>query len=323
MSSTLSAFFKIAAFDDPDQTNAPKLKAVDWNRNTLMGIQIENPSNNRYQIPPLTTKVIFDGTVTLGYGATTEFAVSLSTLSSSLYRITWTAGTDPLFRTARTVALEDGELTLTVLANQTVLVTHEDGAVFGAVQAGDEVFVPGITTGDTAFFNPSNEGKWLVLDATSTQLTLVRETGAVFDGYTQTIEITDNSQFLIFSSAGVQVGNAIVINSGFASALRHSFTINKVTSTLIEFTSSSPLPAQTVIPGVNSFAIYSAAKSFYYLETDQELEVTINSEVENVTPFQAGSKDFPGVKMTSGIVYNMSVTNKASQTANVRIITAE
>lgn len=322
--SSLSLFLKVASFEDTDQTNAPRLRAFDWNRNTISGVQIQNPGDSKIVVGPLATKTVFDGSVALSYDGTTQFSVVLSSLSSSLYRMTWTSGTDPVFRTARSLSLTGGTLTFTILANQTAVVTHSADSVFSNIQDGDEIFVPGVSTGDTSLFSALNEGKWLVLAATSTQLTLVRDTGSIFEGTTETKGITSSSQFLAYSSAGVQVGDTLSISSGFTTALRHDFNITKVTSKFIEFESAAPMPAQTVIPGVSSFDVYNMAKSFYYLETDQEIEVSINGNTaETITPFQAGDPAFPGIKMASSTVYSMSVTNKSSQSANVRIITVE
>ena len=311
------------AFDDQDQTNSPKLRPIDWKRDTLNGIPVDNPANNGYQIPALASKTIFDGTVALDYDATTQFAVALSSLSSSRYRLSWVGGKDPVFRTARSLSLT-GNITFTVKANQTVVVTHASGSVFSNVQVGDDVFIPGVSTGDTALFSPLNEGHWVVLAQSSTELTLVRETGAVFEGYTQTVAITTANQFLAFSSTGVQVDDMISFVSGFASSLLHNYSIVTVTSKFIEFESSAPLPDQTVIPGVGSLAVYSNAKRFYYIETDQEIDVAVNGNViETVTPFQAGDPLFPGIKASSSVVYSLVITNNSTQNANVRIITAE
>lgn len=321
--STLNASIKILAYDDQDQTNAPKLKPVDWNRNTLNSIPVENPGNSPYTIPALASKTIFDGTVALDYDATSQFTVALSTLSPSRYRLSWVGGKDPVFRTARSLSLA-GNITFTVKANQTVVVTHASGSVFGNVQVGDDIFIPGVSTGDTALFSPLNEGHWVVLDSTATQLTLVRETGAVFEGYTQTVTLTTNNQFLAFSSAGVQVDDMISFISGFADSLLHNYTIVTVTSTFIEFESSAPLPDQTVIPGAGSLAVYNNAKRFYYIETDQEVDVAINGNfVETIVPILAGDPLYPGIKACTSIVWALSITNNSAQQANVRVITAE
>jgi hypothetical protein len=322
--STLSASIRILAFDDQDQTNNPKLRPVDWNRNTLNGIQVNNPGNSKYEIPALATRTIFDGTIALAYDATTQFKVALSTLSPSRYRLSWIGGKDPVFRTARSLGLAGGSVTFIVKANQTVTVTHSAGSVFTGVQVGDDVFIPGVSTGDTALFSTLNEGRWVVLAASGSQLTIVRETGTVFEGFTQTVAITANSQLLVFSSDGVQLDDMISFVSGFASSLLHNYSIVTVTSKFIEFESSAPLPDQTVIPGVGSVAVYNNAKRFYYIETDQEVDVSINGNfVETIVPILAGDSAFPGVKAGTSILYSLAIANNSTQQANVRIITAE
>ena len=322
--STLNIYKKIVAFNDTDQTNAPKLQPINWNRSTLNAIPVEAPSTNPYCLYALSTKDIFDGSVTLAYDATTEFTLTLSPLSSSRYRLTWTDGKDPVFRTARTVALDDGDLTITIQSNQTAVVTHEDGAVFSSVVVGDDVFIPGVSTGDTALFSTLNEGHWVVLDASSTQLVLVRETGVVFSGITETVAITDNSQVLIYSSAGVQIDNVVDFVSGFNSSILHTYEIVEVTSSFIEFESSSPLALQTVIPGVNSIVVYDSAKRYIYIESNQELDVTINGvTLPSIIPFQSGNNDYPGIFELSSIIYSLSLTNRSTQQANVVVISVE
>ena len=321
---TLSQFIKIVAFDDTNQTNKPKLQAVNWDRDTLQGIPVEAPSNNEYTIPALQTRCIFDGTRTLEYDATSQFSVALSTLDPDRYRLTWTAGTDPNFRTARTVNVTPGSLTFTTQPNQTVVVTHTSGAVFSNVVPGDDIFVPGVSTGDTGPFNTLNEGHWVVLAASSTELTIVRETGTVFSGFTQTVVITDNSQFQVFSSDGVQVDDVIMLISGFYPSLLHSYEILEVTAKFVEFTSSAPLPSQTVIPGDGSIVVFDQAKRWIYIETNQEVKLTINNvDLPPVIPFLAGDEGKVGPWMSSSIIYSMAITNNSTQQARVRVISVE
>jgi len=321
---TLNVFTKIVAFDDPNATNAPKLQAVNWNRDTLQGLPVEAPSNNVYWVPALATKVLFDGTRTLELDNTTQFSVALSPLSSTRYRLTWSGGTDPVFRTARTVNVNGGNLTVLVNANQTVTVTHSGGSIFGNVEVGDDLFIPGTTTGDTALFNSLNEGHWVVLAASGTTLTLVRETGEVFSGYSETVAITNNNQFYAYSSDGVQVDDVISLLAEFSPALLHSYEILTVTSKFIEFESTAPLPNETVIPGLNGLVIYDSAKRWVYIETNQEVQFVINGETTPaVTPFQAGDEGKIGHFMASSIIYCLEVVNKSTQQARIRIIAAE
>lgn len=322
--STLNIYTKIVAFDDTNQTNAPKLQAINWTRDTLQGIPVESPSNNEYFIPALGSKTIFDGTRALDMDNTTQFSVALSSLSSTRYRLTWSGGEDPVFRTARSLSVSGGSITFQIKSNQTALVTHSAGSVFSNIVVGDEIFIPGVTTGDTSVFNTLNEGKWLVLAASSTQLTLVRETGEVFTGWSETVSISSNSQFYAYSSDGVQVDDVVRLISGFSSALLHSYEILTVTSKFIEFESMAPLPSETVVPGVGGVVIFESAKRWLYLETNQEVELVINSEtVPPITPFLAGDDWKVGPYMTTSIVYSLVINNKSTQQARVRIIAVE
>jgi hypothetical protein len=321
---TLNSFFKIVAFDDTNQTNAPKLQAVNWNRDTLQGIPVESPANNEYFLSALASKTIFDGTRTLSYDASSEFSVTLSSLNSNRYRLTWVGGEDPVFRTNRALSLTGGTITITLQANQTAIVTSSLSLAFSGVQVGDDVFIPGVSTGDTSTFSSLNEGHWVVLDATNTQLTLVRETGTVFSGLTETIGVTDNDQFMVYSSTGVQIDDVIQLVSGFSPALLHSYEILSVTYKYIEFESTSPLSTQTVTPGLGSIIIFEQAKRFIYLETNQEIALTINGRLTpSIIPFLAGDNGKIGPWMTTSIIYSMVITNKSTQEARVRVISVE
>jgi hypothetical protein len=321
---TLNSFIKIVAFDDTNQTNSPKLQVVNWNRDTLQGIPVESPANNEYYLPALASKTIFDGTRTLAYDASSEFSVAPSALGGNKYRLTWSGGENPIFRTDRELSLTGGSLTIAVQPNLTAIITSSLSLAFSGVQVGDDVFIPGTTTGDTSTFNTLNEGSWVVLDATDTQLTLVRETGTVFAGFSQTVAITDVDQFMVFSSAGVQIDDVIQLVSGFSPALLHSYEILGVTYKWIEFESTAPLPSQTVTPGLGSIVVFDQAKRFIYLETNQEIVLTLNGHaIPAIVPFLAGDNGKIGPWMSSSIIYSMAITNKSTQQARVRVITAE
>src|ERR1019366_4255306 len=126
-------------------------------------------------------------------------------------------------------------------------------------------------------FSPMNEGHWVVLAASATQLTLVRETGSVFSGVAETKAVTANTQFLAYSSDGVQIDNVIGFVLGFARSLLHNYEIVEVTSSFIEFQSSAPLPTtSSVVPGAGSLVVYASAKQYVYIESDQEVSISLN-----------------------------------------------
>src|SRR6185369_8946909 len=110
-----------------------------------------------------------------------------SPLDPSRYRFTSTGGTNPTLRTGRSIASGGVALTFTVNANSTVTVSA-GSTIFGSVVAGDMVFVPNTTTGDSSnTISIDNSGFWQVLSVTSTSvIVLVRPAGSDFSGASET-----------------------------------------------------------------------------------------------------------------------------------------
>jgi hypothetical protein len=240
-------------------------------------------------------------------------------------------GTAPTFRTDRAVNFLSGTppatITVTPQLNQSVAVTTNAGAVFGSVVAGDVVYIKGLSTGDSAsIFDPLNEGVWSVLDATATQLILARNPGTVYAAKAQTVTVTWNASLQVFSSDGVQLDDTLSLVSGFSAALLQNYEIVAVTADMLEFVSGTTLPNITsIIPGSNSIVIFSNAKSFIAIETNQNLNISLNGSTASFTvePLLSGDPNKPGVFQLMGTVYSLMATNKSTQPATVRVISTE
>lgn len=324
---TLNTITHIIAFDDAGGGNNPQRKVVDWRRPQL-GIAVTNPRSQQLQLDPQQEVVVFSGTRTLTIDGTTQFDLSLSSLDSTRYAMTWDGtGTAPGFRTARSVAVATGNVVLTLQANQTVTVTSSLGAVFGVVVAGDVVFVPGVSTGETGPFNSLNEGYWSVLAANATTLTLQRLSGTVFSGASETVAIADNLEFQVFSAAGVQAGDTLDIVSGFATSAIRSYNVVAVTARRLEFTSTLPLALESnVVPTAAGVKVYNDSKRYVYVEGDQELAVKVNADTtENnrVEPWVPAHTELVGYYEKVGTTYALAVKNRSTARANVTVVTAE
>lgn len=324
--STLNRTSQVVVFDDLPATNTPQRRSVDWRR-ALQSIPVANPQTRTIQIDALSEVSIFDGTRSLTLDGTTQLALTLSSLDSSRYRLAWTGtGTAPGFRTDRGLNLSGDSITLTLQANGTLVVTHGAGAVFGAVVVGDAVYIPGVLTGDTGLFDSLNEGLWTVLSASSTTLTLARPPGVVFSGISEVVALTTDAQFLAYSASGVQVGDAIDISGGFSTSTRTSYRVAAVTSRAVEFVSTAPIALETLIPGVGTVKVYSAAKKYLLIESDQALAVKCNGatdETNRIEPLSAGDSGLVGFSEKWGTTYSLSLKNRSTVRANVLIISAE
>jgi hypothetical protein len=325
--SFLNLIVNIVAFDDPTTHNNPQLLRPGWRRQ-WQGVPCESPGSVELNIDPLQEVVAFNGARSLTVNGLTNFEISnVPALDVSRYRLEWAgAGAAPGFRTARTVAVETGNLVLTMNANQTLSCTSTLGAVFGDVSVGDQVFIPGASTGDSGPFDTLNEGLWSVLTAAAGGLTLARLGSGVISGATETVAIADDSEFQVFSSTGVQIGDTLDIVAGFSSSTWRAYEITSVTASRVEFVSTAPVGSETAVPGASGIAIYSAAKQFVYLESDQEVALKFNGatdETNRVTPFIPGDSTQKGFAQKVGTVYSLSIKNRSTTRAKVILISAE
>lgn len=324
--STLNRTSQVVVFDDLPASNTPQRRSVDWRR-ALQSIPVTKPQTQTIQIDALSETTVFDGTRTLTFDGTTQLALTLSDLDPSRYRLAWTGvGTAVGFRTNRNLTLSAGSVTLTLQANSTVVVTHDAGAVFGAVVVGDAVYIPGVITGDTGLFNSLNEGLWTVLSAAAGSLTIARLPGTVFSGATETVALSDNDQFQAYSSSGVQVGDTLDISGGFSTSSRTSYKVSSVTAKTVEFISTSPLALETIIPGINSVKVYSAAKKYLMIESDQALAIKCNGstdETNRIEPISSGNPNLVAFSEKWGTTYSLVLKNRTTVRANVLVISAE
>lgn len=326
MNATLNVATKVLAFLDSQVSSNPRLRAVDWTRD-LSGIAVEDPRSQALRLDAGTSQTIFDGTRTLTVDNTTAFSLTLSTLDAATrYRLARTAGTAPGFRTDRSLTPAGMTFTLVATANATLTVASS-APVFGAVVSGDQVFIPGLTTGDAAGpFNVQNAGFWTVLSAPDSQhLTLVRPAGTDFEGVSEVVTVVANTDFQACTAAGVQVGDVLDLLSGFSVAT--SFNIVAVTAGWVEFSSSVPLANETgVIPTASGIAIYSDLRNFLYLESSQEIAVRLNGDTgstQRVQPLDASDPTRPGVFMKWGPAFKLVVVNRSASAADILVIHAK
>jgi hypothetical protein len=313
------------SWDDSSNGNNPRRRLPDWQRQ-ILGVDGGDASGSVLTVLPGDVVTAFSGVRTLTYDGTTQFALAL--VSSGTYRLTWTGtGTAPGFRTARALSLVAATLTLVAGAGQTLTVTASTGAVFGAVQVGDEVFVPGLTTGDPASPFPSeNEGRWVVLTASSTTLVLTRPADVAYSASSGTALIAADTDFQVYSQGPVQVGDRLDVVAGFAASAQKNYSVTAVTARRLEFVYTSALADQTLIPGAASLQVYSSPKRVVYVEANQEVALRYNGDTGDgcrVTPFVPGDPEGVGFDFKTGATWSLVVKNRSSAKARVLVVTAE
>lgn len=325
--STLTISSAIVAYDDLGANSNPSRVPINWKR-TIAALPCYNPSTEKHPVDAQGTKTIIDGTRSTAIDGTSAFSLTLSPLNPTRYVLTNTGGTAPAFRTARSVPVASVALTLTVGANQTLTVAAGAGTPFAAVIVGDEVFVPGVSTGDpTSPFNVLNLGYWTVLTRSNTSLTLSRLSGETFEGISEVVTPAVNTDFQVFSAAGVQVGDTVDLSAGFSATALRAYELIAVTASRIEFLSTAPLGEETgILPTATGMIVYTAAKRFVSIETDQEVVVRLNGDAGNsnrATPWIAANESFPGKFEITGPVWKLVLVNRSNVFATVVVMSVE
>lgn len=329
MSDTLHHSIAWVAYQDTDATNNPSQAFGNWKK-TQYNINVTNPSTKGFKVLPGATSVIFDtGFSDASIDGTTVLSLALSTVNTSGYRLSYVSGTNPAFKTNRTVAVAAETCTVTVNNNATAKFTFTNTPFAASgIQVGDALFIPTTLTGDSSSpFNTDNGGFWTIIASTTNSVTAIRRVGESFSAVAEVVAVAANSQFVVFSNAGIQIGDTMQIVAGFSTVSQNSYVISNITPTWVEFTSTEPLPVEaSVTPGNNGILFYSNAKRWLRIECDQSLVVRFNEDTTgtslSVVPHTIGS--FSGWFDTWGKFWRLEVVNLSkTSTANLVISTVE
>lgn len=324
--SNLTVISKALAFTDSTASANPKLKNFDWTR-VIENIPVDNPSGIPYNIEPGEELTIFSGARAISADGTTAYTLTLR--GTDIYRLTNSAGTPPAFRTDRALTLNGVAVTTVVNSNATLSMTIPGPASFGSTAAGDTIFVPGLSTGDSASpFDTLNEGFWVVLSRISAQsLVLVRPSDQNFSGTSEIATLTANSQLQAFTSSPIIVGDTLDITAGFAAGTRSSYTITAVAPSWVEFVSTVPLALEaSIIPGTSGLSIYGTSVRFLRIEADRECAVRLNGDTSSVcriSPITAGDSSAIGWFEKFGTTWQLKIANLSAFRASVLVLRAE
>jgi hypothetical protein len=206
-------------------------------------------------------------------------------------------------------------------SNGTLTVTAGFGTPFTAVEVSDNVFIPGVTTGDAdAGFDPTNEGVWTVLGCNDTVLTLIRDGDLVGVG---AIVTPASDAMLVYDPEGVQIDDKMDLNGGFLASTFGTYDVVAVTCNWFEVVSTSPLALETAAPGATGMAFFLNAQRFIRVESNKPCVIRFNGDTGNynkLAPLVAGGV---GYLEKSGLVWSMSIINHSILPATITIITAE
>lgn len=323
MNSTLRFLSTVLAYADTLGSN-PRRKTCDWTID-ITASDIKNPQSRALTLDVGETLTLFNGQRSTTLANDTEFSIALES-GTDVYRITWTGGTNPTFRTNRNLNLSGSTVSVAMNANGTATMTVSGGS-FAGVQAGDVLWVPEAAEIGTQPLHVGNQGFWTVLSASTGTLSLARS--GTFSAANETsTSITNANQIVAFSAAGVQVGDTVSILDGFATSTRQSFPVVEVTPTYIEIQSPQALAEEVdIVPSADGMVFYTDAKRFVHIESDQIVCARVNGDTGDTQLLQplleVGNSQSPGVYTRIGPTWSLTLVNKALAAANLVVVTAE
>jgi hypothetical protein len=287
----------------------------------MQGLDIAEPESKSISLPAGQSATLFSGSVSTSADGTTTWNIALKAGTTQTYRISKAAGTSPAFRTQRTSGA-DATTVVSVTKNASLItITSTGGTALNLI-------VGGVVVGDEArlgsLFNPANQGKFKVLARTATSLTIENSAGVAESSILLGAGFA--SQLDIFSANGVQVADKVDLIAGFSSVSFGAYDITDVSPDYIEIYSLAALPSESAVSNSPSaLLIYRSAKSFVYIESDQKLEIKIDSSAtpNSLVPMAAGTSLKPGLFMSSSSMKSLEITNKSQDTAEVFYVTTE
>lgn len=307
--SNLNLLLFLNASSDSSPSNSPSMQNFKWARN-LNNSSVSKPVSLSFSLAPGESKLLFDGTRTLLQDGTTQYDLELKPLTTSTYILTWTGGTAPAFRTARSIG-SDATTAVSVTVNGPLATfTSVAGTAFNfaTVSVGDSVRIGNL-------FNVANQGEWKIISKTVTSITVENELASAEASVLLGAGFAD--QVKVYSAAGVQIGDTLKISGGFSPASYGSYKVTSVASDFIEFSSLEVLPQESAIQ-TQLIAIYSSAKQLVYLESSKKVGMTINGVSGNeIEPFIVSNSSQPGMFLRKSTIYSMTVTNDGTETADL------
>lgn len=314
---------KSIAYADSQISNNPRIRAWDYHYE-LLGGAIANPRSDFFEIASGETLSIFNNIRTTGIGASTEFDLTLVDPSSNQYKLAWSGGSAPIFRTDRLLALNStSEITVTQNGSVTTY-TSTSGTLMTTtdVQVGDILKID-----DQSGLSISNRGTFVVLSKTATSLSVQNTNGVAEVG-----TVLDVNGFIAFSNGSgnqIMVGDKIRINAGFSPASYGTYEVTDVAPTWLTFLADPALglPQESgIIPGVNGIAVYGNSKSFVMVATQRPVIVRCNgstADSEIVSPAEIDNPDRPGLFLKTGTTYSLEIKNTGISSVSIVVTTAE
>lgn len=288
-----------------DGANPNTLQRLFTKEADLLDQNVEGVASQTNYLAPSQTVTLKSGEVGISAGANTAFSI-VKVPSSTNMRLLYSAGTKPVFRTERTIALGSTPLaTVVVAANGVATWTFSDVTLTGVVE-GDVLWIQGAAESFSSPFQSANQGLWTILSVSGLVIQAVRqnESDGLIGKNQSNVALTANS-VRAFSASGVLVGDVAVLASPFPAIWRQQQRVLKVTPDYLDIKGGALPTVDSLVIGTTGLTVVREPANTVFLDgKGDKYTATINGESASIESDSSAS-----VLYANRFIHSVSITN--------------
>lgn len=324
--STSNLRFGWLTYNDTVAGNNPFIRVFDLAYD-ILATTANEPKAEDILIPASSSLTIFNGVRTTAIDGTTAFDVTKPYPTLNTYRFTRSAGTQPVFRTNRNIAVDD-TTQFTISVNGPVITLTSSGGTapdFSSVVVGDILRIDA-----SAGVSANNQGRFTIIAKTTSSISIKNTSGV---GETVTLNNTASNSFLIYSNGSsgnqVQISDKVILSAGFSQASWGTYSVTEVTPFWFEVSiaSTGGIPLETgITPDATGMIFYSSAKQALLIASQDRCSVRVNGDSSDNTllePQEIDNPKRPALYFKHGTVYSLVINNLSLQPLKVIVASVE
>lgn len=311
------------AYQDTVPNSNPQIRNFDLTYKSF-GQLIGEAGSDVFIVPPQSSLPIFSGTRTTAIDGTTAFTVMIPVAGVNTYRFTATAGTSPVFRIDRLIAIDTTTVLSVTVNGPIATLSNVSGTPMDTtnIQVGD---ILNILPGSGASL--TNEGRFIIWSVSPGSISYQN-----LEAVAETFTVADTTDLLVYSNGSnneIQIGDSLLISAGFSPATWGNYIVTEVTPTWFEISIGAPngIPLESgIIPTASGLVFFSNSKQFLMVAAQGECYVQVNGSIaKNVllSPIEVGNPEKPALYLQQGEIYSLTIQNTGVSAVSVVVATAE
>lgn len=278
--SYLSLSLKTAASATQNVLNSTSANSLSFD---VAGLALDVSEGFSVSLDPHEEKVIASTRRDLYYDATTEFQITQpynNISQETTWRIRWTgSGTNPNFRTRRNLTISATTTVSITRLNDTVSRISFSDPIGSAVKLNDILLLEKQNDiGQTSPFTAGNQGIPVRIVGVTSNFLDVEDNGVFVNEISILLGISYSTVLKVFSSSGVQVTDAIKIDSPvFNYGNRGTYKVIFVSADYIDIEAPSLVP-ETVSGVTSGFRVFSNSIYYFAVKSKGAIKISIDEK---------------------------------------------